>query len=164
MKKILAILLTITMCIPLVACGGAQTKEIGLNETITVGDYEFTLAETEFVDQYYVGGVYKFCGEGNVHFVVETTFKNIGKEEISVPYTFLELEYGDGYTFSPESTYCYSFDTNSFVANASTLAVLADAKPCQTYFEVPEAVQNNEEEPLKLKITVSGTEYIYNVR
>lgn len=170
MKRIAALLLSLIMMVVLCACGDNGTgapveeNELKLNETITVGDYEFTVTETEFVPQYFDGFAYKSCGNGNVHFVVKTTFKNVGKEEISIPSSFLTLEYGDGYSFSPSDTYYFSFDTLSYVSNACELPALSKEKPCITYFEVPEEVQNNTDEPLKLKIMLADTEIVCNLR
>ena len=173
MKRTIALLLSLIMVLSLCACGDSGTaapveeNELKLNEPITVDDYEFTITETEFDPQYFDGfdyKAYKSCGNGNVHFVVKTTFKNVGKEEISIPSSFLTLEYGDGYSFSPSDTYYFSFDVLSYVSNAWELPALSKAKPCITYFEVPEEVQNNTDEPLKLKIMLADTEIVCNLR
>lgn len=56
------------------------------------------------------------------------------------------------------------FDTYSFVYNANNLPPLSQAKPCQTYMEVPIEVRDNNEAPLKLEITVNEETYVYNIR
>ena len=176
MKKIIALLLTVVLCFSLCACGGGGEKEsespsnvIYLDEPIAIGDYEITITDAEFVDNWNPNGdSEKFCSEGNVHFVAYYTVKNIGKTEVSVPYHMLKLVYNDGYEFKETAetgdTYCYSFDTHSYVYNDTVLPVLSQAKPCQTYLEVPVEVRDNNDAPLKLEITVNEETYVYNVR
>ena len=179
MKKTISLLLALVLCLSLCACGTDeqentssnttetsvyQPAEISLNEVITAGNYEFSITKTEFVDRYNNGSFVEACEEGNVHFVVSTTFRNIGKKEVYVPNSFLTLEYGDGYTFSPEDTYHLSTSTGSFVSNCNELPVMSEAKPCNTIFEVPKAVQENNDEQLKLIVNISGIEYVYILR
>ena len=183
MKKVLALVLALVLVLSLVACGGssvsngssgeqetesatteATSNSISLNEKITSGDLEFSITEVEFVENFNPNGDYaKACSSGNVHCVVHTTFKNIGKTESRVPYGFLTLEYADGYTFEPEDTYHYSFDTNYYVANADELPIMGDAKPCQTYFEVPQKVETGTE-ALIIHVFLNDEEYDCKVR
>lgn len=191
MKKLLALLLAGLMLLSLYACGGGNQQTIATNETpsdetseittetpatetapsiiskdekITIGDLEFSITETEFVKNFNPNGNFsQYCSDGNVHFVVHTMFKNIGKTATRVPYSFLTLEYADGYIFNPADTYHYSFDTYSYVANADELPILSDAKPCQTYFEVPKEVESGTE-PLIIHIYIGTEEYIYQVK
>lgn len=178
MKKIIALLLACILCFSLCACGGDSSENkdaseksnvIYLDETITIGDYEITITDTEFVNNWNPNGdSKKYCSNGNVHFVAYYTVKNIGKTEVSVPYHMLKLVYNDGYEFKETAetgdTYCYSFDSHSYVSNANDLPVLSQAKPCQTYLEVPVEVRDNKEAPLKLEIRVNEETYVYNIR
>lgn len=170
MKKILALILTVVLSFTLCACGGNSSNNIiYLDETITVGDYEITITDTEFVDNWNPNGdSEKFCSNGNVHFVVHYTVKNVGKSKVTVPYRMIKLIYNNDYEFKEESglgyTYCYSFDTHSFVFNETELPPLSQAKPCQTCIEVPIEVRDNNDSPLKLELTVDEETYVYNIR
>lgn len=178
MKKLIALILALVLCLSLCACGGGSSPAtetnipeisvIELNETITAGDYTFKVTKTEFVDQYEYKTPYgshaEYVSEGNVHLVVDTTFNNVGKNQISIPYHFMKLEYGDGYIFELEGQYHYSFNSELFVANASELPLFGEDKPCQAYFEVPEVVMTNTAEPLKLIITISDQQFVYIIR
>ncbi len=179
MKKFLALLLAGILCFALCACGGDTSGEneektdksnvVYLDEPITIGDYEITITDTEFVDNWNPNGDSKeFCSEGYVHFVAYYTVKNIGKSEVNVPYHMLKLVYNNDYEFKETAesgdTYCYSFDTHSYVYNATVLPVLSQAKPCQTYLEVPVEVRDNNDAPLKLEITIDEETYVYNLR
>lgn len=128
MKKFLALFLASLLCFSLCACGGnsSDNDESGsgtdenssdnivyLDETITIGDYEITITDTEFVDNWNPNGdSKKFCSNGNVHFVAYYTVKNIGKSEVNVPYHMLKLVYNNDYEFKEGAesgdTYCYS--------------------------------------------------------
>ena len=191
MKKQLSFFLMIIIALLLSACGANSTEqstetpktttaeivittteetnppiiEIGLDETITVGVYEFTIKETKFVKNFNpngdLGGYY--CADGNVHFVVKTSFKNIGKTETRVPENFLILEYGDGYTFRERCTFHFNPNTGHYLVDAYELPVLSNAKNCQTFFEVPKEVETSSE-PLIIHITIAGEEYLFRVR
>ncbi len=168
MKKLLALILAVVLCFLLVACGGNTSDNVVyLDETITIGDYEITITDTEFVDNWNPNGDSKeFCSEGNVHFVVHYTVKNVGTSKVYAPYKMLKLVYNNDYEFYEDAfdTYYYSFDTNSFVVNDNELAPLSQAKPCQTCIEVPAEVKENADSPLKLEITVDEETYVYNIR
>lgn len=161
MKRALSLILALVMCLGLCACGSATIKN---NETVTAGSYSFAVTKTEFVDQYYNGNFYEYVADGDVHFVVETKFNNVGKTETRIPHGFMTLEYGDGYTFQPTDQYHYSFSTGGFVNNADELPLMGQDKPCIVYFDVPAAVEQNTSEPLKLVIKIAGQEFEYIVR
>ena len=57
MKKILAVLLAFILCFLLCACGGNSSGNIVyLDEAFTIGDYEITITDTEFVDNWNPNG------------------------------------------------------------------------------------------------------------
>lgn len=170
MKKILALILAVILCLTLCACGGNNSGNIIYSdEAFTIGDYEITITDTEFVDNWDPNGDCKeACSKGNVHFVVHYTVKNIGKTKVNVPYKMLKLVYNNEYEFKEKDgfggTYYYSFDTHSFVFNANELSTLSQAKPCQTCIEVPVEVRDNKDAPLRLEVTVDKDTYEYNLR
>ena len=164
MKKVTSLILALLMCLSLCACGSEKSNNVYLGVPVTAGDYEFVVTGVEFVSNWNPNGDHSsYCSPGNVHYVLHYTVKNIGKEELSALRNFT-LNYADGFAFESANTYFYSFDTNSYVANASELPVLSKAKPCQTYFEVPEEVRDNTEQPLKVLFTVCKKEFVFNVR
>lgn len=171
MKKLIFLLLVFGMAVGLCACGSkdgfVENKTIYLDESITIGDYEITVTDTEFVDNWNPNGdCEELCGNGNVHFIVHYTVKNIGKSDVIVPYKMFKLNYNNGYEFKEDNyrTYYYSFDTSSFVFHENELSPLSKAKPCQTCIEVPVEVKDNIDAPLKLEITVDNKTYVYNIR
>lgn len=171
MKKILALALAGILCFSLCACGGngSGNNIVYPDEPITIGDYEITITDTEFVDNWNPNGDYeRACSKGNVHFVAYYTVKNIGKSEVNVPYHMLKLVYNNEYEFKETAesgdTYYYSSDTHSYVYHDTALPVLSEAKPCQTYLEVPAEVKENSDAPLKLEITIDEETYVYNIR
>ena len=142
---------------------------VHMNEKVKIGDYEIMITDVQFVSNWNPDrDHYGYCDDGYVKLLVFWNVKNIGKSESRTPDHCLGISYGDGYSFYADNTYHFSKSTKSWVVNANELRVLSDAVECQTCFNVPNQVQGNTSETLKViidasKMNAEGT-YEYTVR
>lgn len=125
MKKFIALILALVLCLSLCACGGGnntpETTEatepsivkFAVGETASTEVIEFTLDSVEFADHLSLtpgdeyltpiaadasGGL--IPNEGKIFACFSFTVKNIGKVELwSTAYRAMNLVYSDGYTF-----------------------------------------------------------------
>ncbi len=138
MKKIIALLLLISMVITLCSCGDSnqqnsnKEKSIQLGEAVTAGNWEFTLMDIQFAsdignydeyENYLVPGgktsnANPFALEdGEMFAVVTYKLKNIGKESLSVRDSSQGISVGTG-KFVYSDGYTFHRDTSDSIAQA----------------------------------------------
>lgn len=128
MKRTLALLLALVMCLSLAACGGnSQTSStesqgdsvksteetetvskdepeiLHLNESVQVGDFELCIRDVRTAEKVSIGFVTggKQFSPTNDYFVCVTySLKNIGKSSLQANKGLFTLNYADGYKFS----------------------------------------------------------------
>lgn len=151
-----------------------------LNETKTIGDYEFTITDVRITDKFVVksadgtGRQFGTTGTDNCQIVVLYTLKNIGKSEIKALKNSLTVEYSQGYTFESNLYYHNTVNSDIFTYGGTqesfvNLKVLGNEIYFLEAFTVPATVRDNTDEPLKLIIKgksygVEGQDIIYNIR
>lgn len=167
MKKVITLVLAAIMLVSLCACGAEKTLSLG--ETVTIGDYEITVTNTELTYGWDPNTYISWSNSpnGSIHFIIEYTVKNVGKSEIRIPHGLFTVIYDEDYTFEEAAfgeSYYYSYNTNSYVANGDVLPPLSKEVKCQTCIDVPEQIKDDTSTPLKLKLNLEGQKYILNLR
>jgi len=156
-----------------------EVTTLYLNQTVTIGDYELTVTDVRFVDKFVIyfstgSRQYGMPGGAPNWVVVSYSLKNVGKTDITAVDHVFSLEYSDGYTFESElyvhsphnpDIYTYGGTQESYV----TLDVLGREKYFLEAFNVPAAVAENPNEPLKLHLNAGlfgqdNLDIVYNIR
>ncbi len=190
MKKTLSLILALTMCLSLSACGGNKDA-LKIGDTSTTSVVEFTLTRFEYADklknatfqtgkspdpEYLLPTEEEqhnspfVAKDGNVMISFSYTLKNVGKEKLTFPINLgITANYNDGYEFDAyvnliKGEYVILTDTTS-------LDPLSDMCEGRGYIEVPMEVMENEDAPLLLKINLpcdtnneKTTQVIYKIR
>lgn len=166
MKKLLALLLVFTVILSLCGCS-LKTKELKLNETITIGDFEVTITGTEFTYGWDPNTLVSFSNskDGLIHFIIYYTVKNVGNSQITVPDGLFKVIYDDEYEFTTgKEAYYYSYDVNSYVANGNELPPLSKEIKCKKCIDISEQIKDDTEKSLKLEFKLKGEKYIIDLR
>ena len=166
MKKLLALLLVFTVILSLCGCS-LKTKDLKLNETVTIGDYEVTITGTEFTYGWDPNTLVSFSNskDGLIHFIIYYTVKNVGNSQITVPDGLFKVIYDEEYEFKAgKEAYYYSYDVNSYVANGNVLPPLSKEIKCKKCIDVSEQIKDDTEKSLKLEFKLKGEKYIIDLR
>ena len=166
MKKLLALLLVFTVIFSLCGCS-LKTKDLKLNETVTIGDYEVTITGTEFTYGWDPNTLVSFSNskDGLIHFIIYYTVKNVGNSQITVPDGLFKVIYDEEYEFTAgKEAYYYSYDVNSYVANGNVLPPLSKEIKCKKCIDVSEQIKDDTEKSLKLEFKLKGEKYIIDLR
>ena len=190
MKKTLSLILALVLCLGLCACGGGEKEttpsettvpeatvppttekpqkiELYLNEAITLGDYEFTITDVEFVKSYSTSLSHYSTGDGYYYIKVDYLVKNISKTTKWTPIKCLTVDYDDGYIFEIFKSYRDVAQYDGGAENPAEMAPLSGSVDCRAYIPVPEEVYTSEK-PLSIIVRLSdgdGTvEASFNVR
>lgn len=115
---------------------------------------------------------YGVAESGKVFVAFSFELKYTGKEDYNGYFeNIMKLEYSDGYTFDVKMMYLNYNNTWSLVDgepvnhNRLKLETLDGTTYIgRGYFEVPEEVQNNTNEPVKIQVTGLGPQATYKVR
>lgn len=164
---------------------------IDLNEMKTTENFEVTLTQVDFAKQLVDGsGALKnillpteekteyVASEGKVFLVYTAELNYIGKEEMNASLGAFELNYADGYNFkdyrvrilrdngksgwvklrNTSQSGSVSMEFCKFEPLMDTEYIL------RGYFEVPEVVATNVEEPLTMTVNILGEKFTYTIR
>ena len=192
MKKIISFGLVLIMVLSLCACGGggekqnespneqnsnitnteSEQKNLHLNETVELGNFEFTITDVEFVKEYSTSAANTEYDTGHraagnyVYLRVDYSVKNISKGSVMTPLSCMQVDYNDGYVFTPYRSYQGNISGTGGVETASEMKPLSSAVSCRTYIEIPEEAQISDND-LYVKIYLSYGEQpdaVYAVR
>ena len=174
MKKIIALLLLMVMSLSLVACGGTKT-DYSVGTMVSTDCAELTLTSCDFSDTYNT----IVADDGKVFVILSFSIKNTGKTELdyiktvdgkkdSLMFSAIPcVDYNNGYLFSYD-------DKLGNVKLCSTdftlkdLEPLSDALAVQVAIQAPAEVEENEDNPLVIKMAVpksNGTQvFDYKIR
>lgn len=177
-KKILTLLVSLTIVASLAACGsekGGETQKAEFGNVVKVDDFELNANGDILIADQLNGdqdqheeflttdmtnyGDTTLCKttivskEGHTHIIVQYTVKNIGKEA-EIFDKICSLDYNDGYTYEASGQYGTMEDATDDwydIVNGVEIDPLSTIQ-CKASFTVPEEVVNNTEASLKLKI------------
>lgn len=167
-----------------------EMKELG--ETITTENFEFTLMQAIFgtnlcpdtssPDYLIVDGDYSTTVTGvdgkkytrayvadddRAYVSIAYTLNYIGKTSLTWT-PAISVDYNDGYTFSgaaySNSTVMYKEDEKWNTSTSIALEPLAPEREFRFVFDVPREVMENTDAPVKINISLDGSQYTYSIR
>ena len=172
MKKILAMLLTLTMFISITACGGNSAPSLKIGDTYSTDAVELTLLDVSYQPEYSSFGSRIVPEEGHSFVVINFSMKNIGKNELvripaangnesPYPADLVCIDYNDGYTFMVDKvtgkdgqTYGDDCFAMPFDVTLNDLKPLDKGREFEAAICVPNEVVENEEAPLLVKFNL----------
>ncbi len=163
MKKILAFLLIVVMCISFAACGESKT-DYSVGAMASTDCAELILTSCEFSETY--NSI--VADEGKVFVILNFSIKNIGKTEFdyiktvdgkkdSLMFSAIPcVDYNNGYLFSYNDK-LGNVKLCSTDMTLKNLEPLSDAFSVQVAISVPAEVEENTDNPLVIKMAVPST-------
>ena len=163
MKRLIAAILLLCMCVGFYGCSDAPNEPIGTtqpvesltepstestieatipeskdvflqyNEQIEIGEYTISFQDVLFSDHWYSYG----CADDEIFATVFATIEYSGRTETRTPGQLLTLVYGDGYTFKPEEVYYKDASDEKYSSNDNELKPMCEPKNIQMRFDIP---------------------------
>ncbi len=175
MKKFIALLLVVIMSLSFVACDGGSKNVYAVGDMVSTDCAQLTLESCEFAETYNSIGM----GDGKIFAVLTFSIKNIGKTKLgyiktidgnkdSLMYSAIPcIDYNDGYLFSYDDM-LGNLDLCSTDSILSDLEPLSDGITVEVAIAVPSEVEENENNPLIIKMAVPATKgtkvFSYKIR
>ncbi|MBQ8782211.1 MAG: hypothetical protein IJZ57_00355 [Clostridia bacterium] len=175
MKKIIALLLVAIMSLSFVACDSGSKNEYSVGDMVSTDCAQLTLQSCEFAETYNSIGM----GDGKIFVILTFSIKNIGKTKLgyiktidgnkdSLMYSAIPcVDYNDGYLFSYDDM-LGNLDLCSTDSVLSDLEPLSDAVTVEVAIAVPTEVEEQENNPLVIKMAVPTTKgtkvFSYKIR
>ncbi|MBE6782992.1 MAG: hypothetical protein E7536_03165 [Ruminococcaceae bacterium] len=183
MKKTLSLILALALCLSLCACGRGNETQSGnngssdetirilLNEPFTIGEYEFTITNWEFVkslDTVLLAQLQNTLSESDTYIKFDFSIKYIGKEaKWGHTLDWYSLDYNNGFILT-DGHGVYADDSYSSgwrtVSVSTEFQPLSEALTCKWFFSVNSEVETNENAPLMFVIDIDGEKAILNLR
>lgn len=178
MKKLIALILALVSCLSLCACGSgsspaAKATEIIPLTPVSVGDFEFTVAQYKYISKIPSDGgsvlIQGFLEETGNYVQIDFNIKYTGKTEKVVEHlgSFFSLEYGDGFVITDRAGLFVDSRRGSGWINVYAnehFQPLSEGKSCRYYFAIPAEVKANTEEPLLFVIDIDGERATLDLR